>query len=387
MCYADVQNKWKKGKKLQNAISMHTMFIMAKLFQHENLCAVDALVDYVCRVSCQVLDPFSEWIRISFALDFHSIALCSNFPLFYSHCGRWLSAFFFLSGSECDLAIVLWLIQVLTPKLLRQYISIVAQQSWFNVFIWFGIEYEQRDFQVGDNICGVSEKYNIMHAIDFVNVILTFLLETRWKKIGNAQMRTFNVLHLFCHFDFVDIFSGWRHQKSTTTNYNQENKTTTKKLPTFTFNDTFKFIDMMVIKKCRRRQCFNTQITVTRLSMSWNTVTKTKKHWTRSVLSASQIAHFHRRMQTIYIYSSNMISRVFLTTVHLNPSFAFPCRFVWINSGTETWTLRKNAPHLTSFSFRMLDINVQKNAYATCINGIQKECCGTHHADSSQWIK
>lgn len=193
------QKRMNERKKLQKAISMHTMFIMAKLFQHENPCAVDALVDCFRRFFCQVLDPFSEWIRISFELDF----LCFNF----------LSPFFFVAvvcGSECDLAVVLWLIHVLTPKLLHQYIPISLPKigSMYLFVSLKNIWASWKRFSSGRFICRVNEKYIKCMQSTLSMSFKHYTENTFEKKNGSARMRTLNVLHSFGYFDFVDISSG-----------------------------------------------------------------------------------------------------------------------------------------------------------------------------------
>lgn len=71
------------------------------------------------------------------------------------------------------------------------------------------------------------------------------------------------VLHLFSHFDCFRFRLLWRrHVYKARKRENETKKKKEKKNVDISFNDTFKFIDMAVIKKCRRRQRHR-QITMT----------------------------------------------------------------------------------------------------------------------------
>lgn len=229
MCSAAIRRE----KTSYGYFDAHTMFIMANVVSTRKSLLYSLWLIVFAAFFVRYKTPFQTDFDL---LVLNTIFFASNFlPLFL------------LSRSliERSIWLSLWIILANTVHYCGQYTPFVPNIHSSSVYCM--------RFSRGRPIKGEAKYYACNRLCQcHINIMTKTHQQNRSEK---KHTNSYNVLHLFRHFDFVDISSGWRQSKPTTTNDDSESEKT--KMWTFSFNDTFKFIDMTVIKNCRRRQCFN----------------------------------------------------------------------------------------------------------------------------------
>lgn len=196
------RKKERKKPKLFTAISMHTIFIIiATLFQHENLCCWRFL-DCFCR-------RFFPLRSVRLAWEFTDLA----HDIFFE---QWIDLIFDADNSRAYT-------KTTTPIL-----SICGNKR----SVFFGSNV--RHVCMGFSQCYAYNRFFFQCYININPNTIAFIQPFRWFEAFFSQH--------YCKLTPLETIGG------------RQNWTGRKKTVDILFNDSFEFIDMMVIKKCRRRQ-------------------------------------------------------------------------------------------------------------------------------------